>query len=318
MECFRRMILAIFAVALFLWPTGEVWAQKFSLKFMTGPMGGAWYPLGGAIADVLQRQIPEVNVTVSPGGSIANAEAIEGGKCEIGFSHSSAAVDGIQGRPPFKQKMENMRQLANLYPQYFHILVMENSWINSVADLKGKIICPGKKGDAIEVWTRQLLEIYGLSYKDMAKVQHVGWSDAVALMKDGHAHAFLLGTTIPASSVMELAADRKIRLLALPEDKIKGFEKINAGYIKRVIPKGTYRGVDHDVLAVGNFAHLIISAKLPEDLVYKITKALVSELPGFGNIVRDMKGVTPKDLALDIGVPFHPGALRYYKEVKAL
>lgn len=318
MKRVKTMTMAMLFTILYLFFPGGVFAQKIDLKFMTGPMGGAWYPLGGAIADAVQKQIPGVTIAVSPGGSIANAEAIELEKCDLAFSHSSSAVDGVYGRPPFKKKLENLRQLATLYPQYFHIVVMEDSGIKSVEDLKGKSICPGPKGHASELWTRQLLEIYGLSYKDMAKIQHVSWTDAVALMKDGHAHAFFLGTAIPASSVMDLAAGRKIRLLSLPDDKIAAFHKLNAGYIKRGIPKGTYTNVNYDVPGVGNFSHLIISARLSEDMVYKITKALAENLSRFGDVVRDMKGVTPKDLAIDIGVPFHPGAFKYYKESKAL
>jgi hypothetical protein len=211
-----------------------------------------------------------------------------------------------------------MRQLANLYPKYFQMVVTEASGIKSVADLKGKNIAPGPKGHTGELLAQQVLGVYGLSYKDMAKIHHVQYSDSVALMKDGHAHAYLLGTTIPASSILDLAADRKIRLLPLPDDKIKALQKINAGYLKRVIPKGTYPGVDYDVPGVGYFTNLVISAKLPDDVVYKITKSIVKDLPRLGDVVKDMKGVTPKDLALDIGLPFHPGALKYYKEMGLL
>jgi len=292
--------------------------QKVDLKLMTGPMGGSWYPLGGAIGEAIQKEIPGVTMSVAPGGGMANVEALEFGKCDIGFSNSSSAVDGLYGRPPFKKKMENMRQLANLYPQYFQMVVREDSGIKSVADLKGKAICPGPKGHTGELLAQQVLEVYGLSYKDMAKVHHVGYSDSVALMKDGHAHAYILGTTIPASSIIDLAADRKIRLISIPDDKIKALQKLNAGYLKRIIPKGTYPGVDYDVPSVGYFTHLVISAKLPDDLVYKITKTLANNLPRFAEVVKDMQGVTPKDLALDIGVPFHPGALKYFKEIGAL
>jgi TRAP transporter TAXI family solute receptor len=211
-----------------------------------------------------------------------------------------------------------MRQLANLYPQYFQIVVLEDAGIKTVADLKGKSISPGPKGHTGEFAARQVLEVYGLSYKDMSKVQHVGYSDAVALMKDGHAQAWLLCTTIPSASIMDIALSRKIRLIALPEDKIKAMQKLNAGYIKRTIPKRTYQGVDYEVPGFGFFTHLIVSAKLPDDLVYKMTKTLANNLPRFGDVVKDMKGVTAKDLALDIGIPFHPGALKYYKEIGAL
>ncbi len=314
----KKICLLVGFIFLFIVPSGVFAQEKFDLKMMTGPMGGSWYPLGGAIADAIQKEIPGVTVSVAPGGGMANVEALELGKCDIGYSNSSSAVDALYGRPPFKKKTENMRQLANLYPQYFQMVVTEASGIKSVADLKGKIISPGPKGHTGELLAQQVLQVYGLSYKDMAKIHHVQYSDSVSLMKDGHAHAYILGTTIPASSILDLAADRKIRLLPLPDDKIKALQKINAGYLKRIIPKGTYPGVDYDVPGVGYFTHLVISAKLPDDLVYKITKTLANNIPRFADVVKDMKGVTPKDLALDIGVPFHPGALKYYKEIGAL
>ena len=312
-----QFVLAGVALFLLVFSAGA-FAQKIDLKMMTGPMGGSWYPLGGAIADAIQKEIPGVTVAVSPGGGVGNVEAIEFGKCDIGFSNSSSGVDGVYGRPPFKKKMQSMRQLANLYPQFFQIVVVEDSGIKSVADLKGKIIAPGPKGHTGEFAARQVLEIHGLSYKDMRAVQHVSYSDTVSLIKDGHCDGWLLCTTIPASSIMELASTRKIRLISLPDDKIKAMQKINAGYIRRDIPKGTYQGVDYDVHGFGFFTHLIISAKLPDDLVYKVTKTMVKNLPRYGDVVKDMKGVTAKDLAMDIGIPFHPGALKYYKEIGAL
>ena len=317
MDAQKRIGLLVGIIFFFIIPFGVSAQEKVVLRMMTGPMGGSWYPLGGAIMNAVQKEIPGATVSVTLGGGMANVEALELGKCEIGFSNSSSAVDALYGRPPFKKKTENMRQLANLYPQYFQMVVTEASGIKSVADLKGKSITPGPKGHTGELLAQQVLGVYGLSYKDMAKVQHVQYSDSVALMKDGHAQAYLLGTTVPASSILDLAADRKIRLLPLPDDKIKALQKINAGYLKRVIPKGTYPGVDYDVPGVGYFTHLVISAKLPDDVVYKITKSLVKDLPRLGDVVKDMKGVTPKDLALDIGIPFHPGALKYFKEIGA-
>jgi len=314
----RIFFFVIVSLALSMLCTQPVSAQKYDLKLMTGPMGGAWYPLGGAISEVMQKQIPGVTVSVAPGGGVANIEGVEYGKCDMGFANSSSAVDGIMGQPPFKKKTENVRQLANLYPQFFQIVVMENSGIKSVADLKGKVVATTTKGHTGTILCEQALQVYGLSFKDMSKVHHVNYSDAVDLMKDGHAHVMMIGTTSPASSIMDLAATRKIRLLPFPDDKFQALQKINAGYVKRMIPKGTYAGVDYDTAVVSYFAHLIISSKLPEDLVYNISKTFATNLPRFADIVKDMKGVTPKDLATDIGVPFHPGALKYYKEIKVL
>jgi uncharacterized protein len=313
-----QIICAVGFIFLLGVPVALLAQAKVDLKMMSGPMGGAWYPLGGAIGEALQKEIPGVTVSVQPGGGVGNVEAIEVGKCDIGFSNSSSAVDGLLGRPPFKKKMENMRQLANLYAQYFHMVVLEGSSIKSYPDLKGKVLATTPKGHTGTILGEEILETFGLSYKDLSKVHYIGYSDAVSLMKDGHAQAYGPGTTIPASSIIDLAADRKIRLLSLPDDKIKMLQQKNAGYLKRIIPKGTYPGVDYDVATVGYFAHLIISAKLPDALVYKITSVFAKNLPRFGDVVKDMKGVTPKDLALDIGIPFHPGALKYYKETGAM
>ncbi len=292
--------------------------ERIDLKMMTGPTGGSWIPLGGAIAELIQKSIPGTNVSVAPGGGIANVMGVEEGKADIGFGNSSSSVDGVAGRPPFKSPTKNVRQLANLYPQYFQMVVLEESAIRSVADLKGKSISPGPKGHTGELLAQQVLGIYGLSYKDMSKVHHVHYSDSVSLMKDGHADAFILGTTIPGSSILDLATARKIRLLSIPDEKIKELQKMNVGYIKRIIPAGTYPGVNYDVQTVGYFTHLVISAKLPDELVYKIAKVLSENVGRLADVVKDMKGVTAKDLALDIGVPFHPGALKYYREVGAI
>jgi uncharacterized protein len=312
-------ILLLAGLALWVcFPAVSLAQPKVDLKMMTGPMGGSWYPLGGAIAEAIQKAIPGASVSVTPGGGIANVVGVEEGKTDIGFGNSSSSVDGVVGREPFKAPTKNVLQLANLYPQYFQMVVMEDSGIKSPADLKGKAICPGPKGHTGELLAGQVLKLYGVSYSDLSKVNHVSYSDAVALMKDNHAQGFLLGTTIPGSSILDLATTRKIRLLALPDDKIQELQKLNAGYLKRVIPKGTYPGVDYDVAGVGYFTHLVVSAKLPEEVVYKITKAIADDLPRFGQVVKDMEGVVAKDLALDIGVPFHPGALKYYKEIGAI
>lgn len=314
MKLRRLMCVGFGLIVLLMAPLISLGQEKVDIKIMTGPMGGSWVPLGGAIADLIQKSIPGTTVSVAPGAGIANVMGVEGGKADIGFGNSSSSVDGQEGRDPFKSPTKNVMQLANLYPQYFQIVVLEESTIKSVADFKGKSICIQPKGNTAELLTKQVLEVYSLSYKDIGKISHVSYADAVSLMKDGHAECFTLGTTIPASSVLDLATSRKARFISLPDDKIKALQKMNAGYLKRVIPAGTYPGQNYEVPNIGYFTHLVISAKLPELLVYKITKVISENVEGLAAVVKDMKGVTVKDLALDIGVPFHPGALKYYKE----
>jgi hypothetical protein len=198
------------------------------------------------------------------------------------------------------------------------VVVLEDSGIKSVPDLKGKSIAVQPRGNTGEQMTRELLQVYGLSYKDMAKVSHVSYNDAVALMKDGHAQAFTLITTVPAATILDLASARKIRMLSVPEGKYKELLKINSGYAHREIPKGTYPGVNYPVQAFGTYTHLMIRSDLPDDLVYGITKALAKNVDALAAVVKDVKGLNVKEMALDVGVPYHPGALRFYKEAGAL
>jgi len=137
-------------------------------------------------------------------------------------------------------------------------------------------------------------------------------------MKDGQSQVFTLITTVPASSVMDLASARDIRVLEVPDDKLKELQKINGGYDKRIIKAGSYPKQDKDVQTIGTWTHLIARCDLPEDAVYNITKALAENTENLGAVVKAVKGLTPKDMATDVGVPYHKGALKYYKEAKVL
>lgn len=293
-------------------------AAALELRIMTGPQGGSWYPLGGAIAEILKKEVPGTTASVLPGAGIINIQGTESGQTEIGFGNAVSTADAIAGREPFKAPAKNVRQLATLYMQYFQLVVLDDSGIKTVADLKGKSIAVQPRGNTGEQMTRELLQVYGLSYKDMAKVSHVSYNDAVALMKDGHAQAFTLITTVPAAAILDLASARKIRMLTLPDDKFKDLQKINSGYARREIAKGIYPGVDYDVRQFGTYTHLMIRADLPDDLVYGITKALARNADSLGAVVKDVKGLTVNEMAFDVGVPYHPGALKFYKEAGAL
>ncbi len=295
---------------------GQVTAEE--LRIMTGPQGGAWYPLGGAIAEILKKEIPGTTASVLPGAGIINVQGVDTARTDIGFGNSVSTVDGLAGREPFKAPVKNVRQLATLYMQYFQLIVLDDAKIKSVTDLKGKSVAVQPRGNTGEQMTRELLQVYGLSYKDLGKVSHVSYNDAVALMKDGHAQAYTLISTVPASSVLDLASDRKVQMLSVPEDKFKELQKINSGYARREIPKGTYPGVDYPVEAFGTYTHLMIRGDLPDDLVYGVIKALAKHVEDLGAVVRDVKGLTVKEMAFDVGVPYHPGALKYYKEAGVL
>jgi TRAP transporter TAXI family solute receptor len=144
-------------------------------------------------------------------------------------------------------------------------------------------------------------------------VSFVGYSDSVNQMKDGHAVAFGLGTQVPAGAIMDLAASRPIKLLD-QSTSYEGMRKLNPGYTPLTIPKGSYPGQDKDVKVVGYATHIFVSCKLPADEVYTMTKTLIDNTKTLASIAKAIGGQKLADLAVDIGVPFHPGAAKYYKE----
>lgn len=293
-------------------------APAAELRFMTGPQGGSWYPLGGAIADIIKREVPGASASVVPGAGIANVKGVEAGKAELGFGNSSSTVDGVLGRDPFTEPTRNVRHVATLYLQYFQVIVREDTGIRSVKDFRGRALTTQQKGNTGEQMTRDLLQIHGLSYKDLRSVSHVSYNDSVSQMKDNHVQIFSLVTTVPAGAILDIATSHKVRLLGITAADFEALRKINRGYAMRVIPKGTYPGVEQDVTTFGTYTHLIARADLAEDLVYRITKALHKHAEQLGNVVKAVKGLDLKEMAFDVGVPYHPGAAKYYREAGVL
>lgn len=288
------------------------------LRFMSGPQGGSWYPLAGAIQGIVQKEIPGTNVQVAPGAGISNVIGVQNNKAEMGFGNSVSSYDGVMGNDPFKQKTDNVCQVATLYFQYFHVVVLADAGIKTGADLKGKTLTTQQKGNTGEQMTRDFLKIYGLDYSKLRKVNFGSYTDSVAQLKDGHAQVFTLITTVPASAVMDLASARNIVVLNQADVGLRDLQKINKGYDKRIIKAGSYPKQDKDIQTIGTWTHLMMRCSTPEDLVYKITKALAQNTDHLGNVVAALKGLTAKELAIDVGVPYHPGARKFYREAKVL
>ncbi|MEO5695735.1 MAG: TAXI family TRAP transporter solute-binding subunit [Burkholderiaceae bacterium] len=291
-------------------------AQAQQVKLMTGPQGGSWYPLGGAIANIADKA--GMQVQVLPGAGIANVKAIEAGKADLGFANSISTVDGVAGRAPFDTPAKNVCNVATLYPQFFQVVANADAGINSLGDMKGKGIAVQPKGNTAEFISQQALEVYGLKYPDMSRVSYVSYTDAVSLMKDNNAQAFTLGTTVPASAIMDLASARDIKIIPIPDDKFQAMRKLNPGYTKLVIPAGSYPKQTVDVPTIGYATHVIARCDLDENVVYKVLKGMVDNKADLAAIAKAMAATTPKMMAEDIGVPLHKGAQRYYKEAGVL
>jgi TRAP transporter TAXI family solute receptor len=287
-------------------------ASAAEIKLMSGPQGGSWIPLGGQLKDMWEKAVPGLQVQVLPGAGIANVRGVDEGKADIGFGNSISTVDGLHGKAPFPKAATNICNIAMLYPQYYQLVVPADAGINKITDLKGRAITTQQRGNTGELITRQILGVNGVNYNDV-KVSFVGYSDSVNQMKDGHAVAFGLGTQVPAGAIMDLASARPIKLLD-QSSSYEGMKKLNPGYTLVTIKKGSYPKQEQDVKVIGYATHIFASCKLPADEVYTMTKTLVENTGTLASIAKAIGQQKAADFAEDIGVPFHPGAAKYYKE----
>lgn len=311
---FARIALGAATVAALTFPVA---AQQVTM--MTGPQGGSWVPLGGALKHMWEAAVPGLEIQQQPGAGIANIRGIDEGKAQIGFANSATTVDGLEGRPPYPKKVTKVCQVANLYPQYFQVVALSDANVRSFADLKGKTLVTQPKGNTSEILTGEVLKINGMSYQSLNKVNfQASYTDAVDMMKDGHAQVFTLGTTAPASAIMDLASARDVVIVPVDEKTMGALKKENPGYNKLTIKAGTYPKQDKDVAAIGYTTHIVAACDLPEDVVYRMTKAMAAHVDDMAAVVKPIAGLTAKDMAIDIGVPFHKGAAKYYKEVGAM
>jgi uncharacterized protein len=310
---FQRTVIAG-TVALLAGPAA---AQQ--VTFMTGPQGGSWIPLGGALKGMWEKSVPGLQITQTPGAGIANVRGVDEGKAHIGLANSNTTVDGIAGRPPYPKKVTQVCQLANLYPQYFQVVALADAKVNSYADLKGKALVTQPKGNTGELLTEMILKANGLTYQSLSKTNfQAAYTDAVSMMKDGHVQIFTLGTTAPASAVMDLASARDVKLVPVDDKTFNYIKNANPGHNKLIIKAGTYPKQDKDVPVIGYSTHLVVACDLPEQTVYGMVKAMAANVDSMAAVVKSIEGIKPKDMALDIGVPFHKGAARFYKESGAM
>lgn len=293
-------------------------AQAKDFVMATGSQGGSWYPLAGAIKSIVEKNDPDISITVTPGSGIANVVGVAAGRFPIGFANSISTVDGLNGKPPFRKAISNVCNLGTLYPQWFQIIVLDEDNIESVEDFRGKRLTTQQIGNTGEMLTRELLKTAGMTYDDLRSINHVSYQDSVNQMKDGQADVFTLGTALPAGSVMDLASSRDIDMISVSDEMFDHFKKLNAAFQKRTVKAGSYPGVDEDVTAITYDTHLVAACDFDGDIVKAVLAAIADNTDTMATINKSMATLTPKEMATDIGVPLHPAAEEFYRERGAL
>lgn len=289
------------------------------VRIVSGPAGGFWYPIAAKLSQVYAGDLPEILTSAGPGGGIENVRDVNQRNAEIGFSMSDTVAKGSRGLSPFKHPQSNIRHMATAFPIVFQAAVSRDSHIRSIADLKDKNISPGKGGSITLGASLAVLNAYGITLDSIKQnggtVHHVDYADSVALMKDGHIDAFLVLTSVPQSSLMELDFDPGIRLLSIDEDKLQHILGDVAGSVRFDVPKSTYSGMTEDARSFGVQFVVLANKDVPDDLVYRLTKSFWDHHDDLVEITPMWKMATLQNALLSATAPVHPGAQRYYDEM---
>ena len=295
-------------------------AQQF-FRIGTGGTAGTYYPVGGMIANAVSQPGKIVATAAATNGSVANVNGISGGSLESGFSQSDVATWAQKGTGIFEGKphVPGLRMIANLYPETIHVVVKKGSGIKSVTDLKGKRVALDEPGSGTLINARLVLAAYGVLETDI-KPEYIKPNQAGDKMKDGSLDAFFFTGGAPAGAIAELASSGSgIELLPIDGPQAQGLRMASPFFANDTIPGETYKGVAAvNTLAVG--AQWVTSDKADAETVYQITKALFSDATQKTLQAGHAKGkmITLKNAVQGVGIPFHPGAERYYREVGAL
>jgi len=284
------------------------------LTFVGGGQGGAWYLGAAAMAEIAKGIWPNVSTTVTPGGSLANLQGVGRRKIDIAYSFAmdvTAAKKGMlafEGRP-----IEGVRAIMSTNAAYLSTVAKPD--IKSYSDLAGKAAAPGRSGMTGLATFRNVVKEVGVA--DQVKEINTDYPEMSGLFKDGIVSSATVIGSIPHSTINEILSTSEGHLLTMEEDLIERLiEKYN--YERMVIPAGTFVGQDEDVVTAGSVTQVVTHADVPDELIYKLTKAiwesrerLIQAHPAYKELAKEM-------VLKGIRVPLHPGAAKYWREIGLL
>ena len=292
----------------------DVEGKKF-LNIGTGGTAGTYYPIGGAIAEVLNKEIPGMSANAqSTGASVANVNMLGDGTIDLAMVQNDIAYYVANGTEMFVDKKVNgLKGIAALYPETCQFVTLRSSGIKSLAELKGRRVAVGAVGSGVEANVRQILAAYGVSYDDI-DAKFLSFAEGASALKDGNVDVAVLTAGYPTASVQDIAAQNPVRLLPV-EDKIA--DDLIAKYpfyTKTVIPAGTYAGFDEAVPSVSVMAMLVAGFSVDADLGYSITKAIFSNLDRLQAAHAVGKQITKDTAKAGMSLPMNAGAEKYFNE----
>jgi TRAP transporter TAXI family solute receptor len=288
------------------------------LSIATGNTGGVYYPYGGGLARIISQSLPRVDATAEvTAASIDNLKLIQQGKVDIAFTGGDTLDDAMRGRAAFARSPVRARTLAVLYPNYTQIVTLEGKGINRLADLRGRVVSTGSPGSGTEVVALRLLNAVGLDPDRDLRRQGLSVNASVDALKDGKIDAFFWAGGIPTASLLDLTSTMGIRAKLLPNDDLLPALQAIYGpslYFRLVIPGGTYPGRSSDVGVVAVANILVVDERMNDDLAYDLTRVLFDKQKEIAAVHPEGARLTLETAIAGSPAPFHPGAIRYYRE----
>ncbi len=291
----------------------SVRAQDF-IGVLTGGTSGVYYPLGVALAKIYGEKIPGTRPNVqATKASVENLTLLQQGKGEIAFTlgDSLAAAWAGDTEAGFKGKLDKLRGITAIYPNYIQIVASADSGIKTLADLKGKRLSVGAPKSGTELNARAILGAAGLSYADLAKVEYLSFAESVELMKNRQLDATLQSAGLGVASIRDLSTSVDIVVVEVPAAIVT---KLGPPFITATIPANTYGKQASAVSTAAVVNYLVTRSDLSEDIVYKMTRTLYENLPDLHAAHAAAKTIALEKANEGMPVPLHPGALKYLKE----
>src|SRR5690606_13365038 len=284
------------------------------INVLTGGTSGVYYPLGVALSKIYAEKIPDTRPSVqATKASVENLNLLQQGKGEIAFALGDSVKLAWEGdtEAGFKGKLDKLRGITAIYPNYIQIVASKESGIKTLADLKGKRLSVGAPKSGTELNARAILEAAGLGYDDLGKVEYLPFAESVELMKNRQLDATLQSAGLGVASIRDLAASVDITVVEIPADVV---EKVGAPYIAGTIPAGTYNGQAGDVPTAAVVNLLVTRSDVSDDLAYAMTKTIYENLDQLAAAHSAAKAIKIDDALAGMPVPLHPGAERFFKE----
>lgn len=288
-------------------------AQDF-VNILTGGTSGVYYPLGVALSKVFSDKVPGTRPSVqATKASVENLNLLQQGKGEIGFTLGDSLALGWAGdeEAGFKGKLDKLRGITAIYPNYIQIVASKDSGIKTLADLKGKRLSVGAPKSGTELNARAILSGAGLTYKDLGKVEYLPFGESVELMKNRQLDATLQSAGLGVSSIRDLASSVPIVVVEIPAAVV---DKVGSPYVKATIPANTYEGQTAPVPAAAVVNYLVTHSGMSDEKVYQMTKAIYESLPDLAAAHAAARDIKLESALTGMPVPMHPGAQKYFDE----